>query len=254
TPVAAPPEPWKPRPPLSADELANLPDLLDGWRRDRLPARLLASVAGDAPDALPELVGGLGDGPFRLPRSEHAHWPTQPADGRLLALPCDNTVVLYDASTGAVVRILKGHKEVTSVGDFTADGKRFACGSRSGEIKVWDVATGEAVQSFKDDANHVWGTLFSPDGKQLVTVANQGDVKVWDAADSSKEPRKLGRHEGGATCLAFNAAGTRLATAGLDGRLRVWEWPSGEQPRTLDGLPSRIQTIAFSADGTLLAA
>src|SRR5262249_34484118 len=26
------------------------------------------------------------------------------------------------------------------------------------------------------------------------------------------------------------------------------------QPRTLEGLPSRIQTIAFSADGTLLAA
>jgi Protein kinase domain/WD domain, G-beta repeat len=253
-PVAAPPEAWKPRPPLSADELANLPDPLDGWRRDRSPAGLLASVAGGAQDGLPELVGVLGDGPFRLPQMAWAHWPTQSADGRLLALPCGNTVVLYDASTGAVVRILTGHKEPTSVGDFTADGKRFACGSSSGEIKVWDMATGEEVQSFPDAPNHIWGTLFSPDGKQLVTVAEQGDVKVWDAADSSKEPRKLGRHEGGATCLAFNAAGTRLATAGLDGLVRVWDWPPGEQPRTLDGLPNRIQTIAFSADGTLLAA
>src|SRR5262249_18469167 len=76
-PVTAQPEPWKPRPPLSADELANLPDPLDGWRRDRLPPDLLASVAGDAPGAMPELVGALGDGPFRLTRQEPAHWPTQ---------------------------------------------------------------------------------------------------------------------------------------------------------------------------------
>jgi WD40 repeat protein len=251
-PGAAPPEAWKPRPPLSADELANLPDPLDGWRRDRLPAGLLESVIGDAKDALPELVGVLGDGPFRLPRLEPTHWPTQSPDGRLLALPCGNTVVLYDAPTGAVVRTLKGHKAQAHVGDFTADGKRFACGAINGAVKVWDVATGKEELSFPDGANDVWGTAFSPDGKQIVTVASQGAVKVWDAADG-KELKTLGQHEGGATCLAFNAAGTRLVTAGLDGLVRVWDWPRGELLRALEGLPNRIQTIAFSADGTLLA-
>src|SRR5262249_17758996 len=119
------PQPWKPRPPLTADELAKLPDPLDRWRRDRGPASFLASGGGAAKDALPEVVGILGDGPFRLPRQEPTHWPTQSADGRLLALPCGKTVVLYDAATGAVVRILKGHTANTYAGDFTADGKRF---------------------------------------------------------------------------------------------------------------------------------
>src|SRR5262245_14444535 len=176
------PQPWKPRPPLTADELAKLPDPLDGMRRDRLPAGLLASVAGDAKDALRDLVGVLGDGPFRLPRQETTHWPTQTADGRLLALPCGKTVVLYDAATGAVVRILKGHTANTYAGDFTADGKRFACGSMNGAIRVWDVDTEEEKLSFQDGANHVWTTLFSPDGKQLVTGGEQGHVKVWDLA------------------------------------------------------------------------
>jgi WD40 repeat protein/serine/threonine protein kinase len=254
-PVAAPPEPWRPRPPLSADELAKLPDPLDGWRRDRLPTGLLASVAGDAKDGLPALVGVLGDGPFRLPRQEHTHWPTQTADGRLLALPCGNTVVLYDAATGAIVRVLKGHKDATFVGDFTPDGKRFACGAVNGAIRVWDVATGKEELSFQDGANEVWGTLFSPDGKQLVTVSNQGAVKVWNAAEG-KAPKTLGQpvaHKGGATCLAFNAAGTRLATAGLDCRVRVWDWPGGELLQTLEGHPDKIQDLAFSADGALLA-
>jgi len=195
----------------------------------------------------------LGNPPFLLPQKEPAHWPTQSPDGRLVALPCGYTVVLYDAATGAVVHILKGPMAQTHVGDFTADGKRFACGSMSGAIRVWDVATGEEELSFQDGANDVWGTAFSPDGKQLVTGAAQGPVKVWDAA-SGKAVKTLGRHEGGATFLAFNAAGTRLATAGLDGLVNVWDWPPGEKPRPLDGLPKRIQTIAFSADGTLLAA
>src|SRR5262245_4654702 len=154
------PQPWKPRPPLTADELAKLPDLLDRWRRDRLPASLLTTLTGEAKDALPELVGVLGDGPFRLPRQESVHWPTQSADGRLLALPCGKTVVLYDAPTGAVVDILKGHTANTYLGDFTADGKRFACGSYNGAIKVWDVATAKEQLSFQDGANHVWTTLF----------------------------------------------------------------------------------------------
>jgi WD40 repeat protein len=252
-PAADPPEAWKPRPPLTAGELAKLPDPLDGWRRDRSPTGLLASIAGDAPDGLPELVGVLWDGPFPLPRLKPTHWPTQSPDGRLVALPCGNTVVLYDAATGAVVRTLKGHTAQAHGGDFTADGKRFACGSLDGAIRVWDGATGkEEEPRFQDDANDVWGTLFSPDGKQLVTVDNQGAVKVWDTADS-KEGKPLGEHKGGATCLAFNAAGTLLATAGLDGQVKLWDWPPGKPPKALKGLPARIQTIAFSADGALLA-
>jgi WD40 repeat protein len=253
---AGQPQPWKPRPPLRADELEKLPDPLHGMRRDGLPAHLLTSVAGDANDALPELVGVLGDGPFRLPQREHTHWPTQSPDGRLLALPCGNTVVLYDASTGAVVRILKGHTHRTYVGDFSPDGKRFACGSTSGAIKVWDVDTGKETTpqpGFQDGENHVWGTLFSPDGKHIVTVGNQGAVKVWDAA-GGKDPKTLPQqHKDGATFLAFNAMGTRLATAGVDCKVRVWDWPSGNHLETLDEHTDMIQCLAFSADGALLA-
>src|SRR5262249_9903247 len=156
-------------------------------------------------------VGLLGDGPFRLPRAKPAHWPTQTADGRLLAMPCGDVVMLYDAATGAFVRVLKGHTAQAYVGDFTADGKRFACGSGDGFIRVWDVATGkEERQPFQDGKNWVWGTVFSPDGKQLVTVANNGAVKVRDLADG-KERKLRGQHDGGATFLAFNPAGTRLA-------------------------------------------
>jgi WD40 repeat protein/serine/threonine protein kinase len=255
-PPATQPESWKPRPPLTADELANLPDPLDGWRRDRVPENMLASAVGDAPGALPELVGVLGNPPFLLPQKEPAHWPTQSPDGRLVALPCGYTVVLYDAATGAVVHILKGPMAQTHVGDFTADGKRFACGATNGAIWVWDVDTGDEMFHFQDRGNDVWGTIFSPDGKSIVTAAAKGAVKVWDAADG-KELTTLGRqHNGGATFLAFNPAGTRLATAGVDKLVNVWDWPSGDHLKTLKtlkGHDEKIQDLAFSPDGALLA-
>jgi WD40 repeat protein len=255
-PPATQPESWKPRPPLTADELANLPDPLKGWRRDRVPESLLASVVGDAPGALPELVGVLGNPPFRLPQKEPAHWPTQSPDGRLVALPCGKTVVLYDAATGAVVHILKGHTAQTHVGDFSADGKRFACGATNGAIWVWDVDTGEKIRPFHDGANDVWGTIFSPDGKSIVTGAAQGAVKVWDAADGRYLKTLDRHHQGGATFLAFNPKGTRLATAGVDKLVQVWDWPSGDHLKTLitpKGHKEQIQDLAFNADGALLA-
>src|SRR5262249_45846570 len=58
-----------------------------------------------------------------------------------------------------------------------------------------------------------------------------------------------------------NAKGTRLATAGVDCRVRVWSWPGCDlltQP-PLEGHPDKdracggIQCLAFSADGSLLA-
>src|SRR5262249_49697334 len=149
----------------------------------------------------------------------------------------------------------KGHKNATFVGGFTADGKRFACGSANGVIKVWGVATGKVELSFQDGANDVWGTAFSRDGKQIVTVGSQGAVKGWNAADG-KALKTLGQpvaHEGGATFLAFNPAGTRLATAGVDRLVKVWEWPGGKLLQPLKGHKDMIQDLAFSADGALLA-
>lgn len=246
------PAPRKPTLPLSASLLAKLPDPLDGQRREAIPAALLSSVVGETNTAMPELIAVLGGGPFRLPQREQTHWPTPSPDGRLLALPCGKTVVLYDASTGAIVRILKGHADRTFVGDFTSDGKRFACGSVNGVVKVWNVATGNEELSFQDGTNDVWVTLFSRDGAHIVTAGVQGDVKVWDAA-SGGEPKTLGRHEGGATCLAFNRAGTRLASAGLDRLMRVWDWPEGKPLQSLEGHPEFIQCVTFNADDTLLA-
>src|SRR5262249_58089163 len=76
--------PWKPRPPLTLEELAKLPSPLDALKRAAM------GLPGDAP---PELLAVLGDhARFPLPAQTTAqlqatHWMAQTGDGRLLAVP-----------------------------------------------------------------------------------------------------------------------------------------------------------------------
>jgi hypothetical protein len=250
-PATAPP-PWQPRAPLTQEELARLPDPLDEWRREELPPGLLPPIRGDAKEAPPELIGLLGAGGFRLPYSGSTHWPAQTADGRLLALACGNTVVLYDAQTGGIVRILRGHTDRVYQGGFSGDGKRFACGAENGFVKVWDVASGKEEASGQDGANHVHTTLFSGDGKQLVSIDLRGAVKVWDAT-TGREVKTLGNHGSAFGALTFNPDHTRLASGGGDGLVRIWDWPKGDLRKTLEGHGEAVKRVAYSPDGTLLA-
>jgi WD40 repeat protein len=53
--------------------------------------------------------------------------------------------------------------------------------------------------------------------------------------------------------VAFSADGSRLATAGHDGTVRIWDPTSGEQLLVLHGHDAEVDSIAFSPDGSRLA-
>jgi WD40 repeat protein len=53
--------------------------------------------------------------------------------------------------------------------------------------------------------------------------------------------------------VAFSADGTRLASAGDDGTVRLWDPTSGEQLLVLRGHAGLVSSVAFSPDGSRLA-
>jgi WD40 repeat protein/serine/threonine protein kinase len=67
------------------------------------------------------------------------------------------------------------------------------------------------------------------------------------------DTRTLRGHEGGVFCLAYSPDGTRLATGGLDGIVRLWDTATGKVLADLRGHKGEVYAVAFHPDGRQIA-
>jgi WD40 repeat protein len=80
-------------------------------------------------------------------------------------------------------------------------------------------------------------------------------VRVWDL-ETAEEPLILQAHSDEVKALAFGPDGRFLATAGSDGRARVWDLAAAdplEAQYTFLGHKGTVEAVAFSPDATLVA-
>jgi WD40 repeat protein len=161
--------------------------------------------------------------------TEHQSWVngvTFSPDGRTLAsASSDNTVILRDADTLRVRRVLRPKAaELRSVA-FSPDGKLLAAGTRYGLVKVWDPTTGQELATIEGHAGDVWAVAFAPDSGTLASGDGDwnrpGDVRLWDTA-TWKERGKL-THSGEVLCLAFAPNKPLLAAGSWDKTVRLWD-------------------------------
>jgi WD40 repeat protein len=79
------------------------------------------------------------------------------------------------------------------------------------------VAAGGGAPGGGDDGGSV--------GRRAAAAGPDG-VLVWDPA-TGREVRRLRPDHGGVAALAFTADGRRLASAGADGTVLLWDVPAG---------------------------
>jgi Tol biopolymer transport system component len=141
---------------------------------------------------------------------------------------------------------------------FSPDGKSVAA-SGYHEVTLWKTADGSLDRRIQGLSERIYGIAYSADGKWLATASGDpgqyGLARLWAAEPSGevKPVRELGESQDVAFAVVFSPDGRKLATAGADRIVRVFETETGKLLTQIEDHADWIFDIAFSPDGKKLA-
>ncbi|KAJ5633196.1 hypothetical protein N7490_009535 [Penicillium lividum] len=174
-------------------------------------------------------------------------------DGRLLASGSwDNTVRLWDPTTGALQQTLEGHSSWVYSVAFSSNGQLLASGSRDKIIRLWDPTTGALLQTLEGHSSWVYSVVFSPSGRLLASGSWDNTVRLWDPATGALQ-HTLRDHSDSVNTVAFSPDSRLLASGSHDHTIKLWVPVTGVLQQTLEGHSEQVNSVAFSPDGRLLA-
>jgi len=165
-----------------------------------------------------------------------------------------------------VERQFVGHTNKIYAVAFSPDGNSLASSSQDGTVRIWDVASGKDLQTLaiNPDGTSTTAVAYSPDGKWLAATDETGRLLLLDTG--TWQPRlNLQAHQEGAWALAYSPDGRLIATGSDDHTARLWNAADGALLHTLgtpdcasqescgQGHTDKVQAVAFSPDGKLLA-
>ncbi|MBD2340169.1 ribosome assembly protein 4 [Calothrix sp. FACHB-156] len=188
-------------------------------------------------------------------------------DGQQLASGSDdNTIKLWDVSTGKVIQTLpplreatptesyidSGHQDsVTSIA-FSSDGKKLASGSEDKTIKLWDITTGKLLQTFSGHGDVIKTIALSSDGQKLASGSKDKTIKLWDVS-TGKLLQTFSGHGDVVNSVALSSDGQKLASGSKDKTIKLWDVSTGKLLQTLIVHRDAVNSVAFSPDGQHLA-
>jgi WD40 repeat protein/serine/threonine protein kinase len=182
-------------------------------------------------------------------------------------------VTIWDLTSNNPRYVLLGHRDYIQCVVFNPQGRMLASGSWDGTVRLWDTATGKENSVLKGFKGDVYDVAFNPRRMQVglpigslpigsllcACNFNRRDsddtprtARIWRVEtgmepatlhgylDGGMELATLKGHLGTVTSIAFSPRDNQLATAGLDGTVRVWELADSGDAKTVFQSPTHL--------------
>jgi WD40 repeat protein len=135
----------------------------------------------------------------------------------------EGNVKLWDLESASVVREIKADDDVIWSAAFSPDTRYLATASSDEVVTLWNLATGNQRAAFTGHTGGATDLSYLTDGVTLVVVDRSGMLHWWDAQTGRRLSDAWPAHPGTSWRLAVHPDGERFATAGDDGKVRVWD-------------------------------
>jgi serine/threonine protein kinase len=160
----------------------------------------------------------------------------------------DNTLRLWELTTGKCVRTFEGHTNIVNSVSISPDGRWALSGSEDKTLRLWELATGKCVHTLEGHTDTVLSVSISPDGCWALSASVDNTLRLWELA-TGKCVRTFEGHASMVTYVAFSPGG-RWALSGSDDKsLRLWELATGNCLRTFEGHTDIVLSVSISPDG-----
>ncbi|HEX5998602.1 MAG TPA: hypothetical protein VFZ16_04270, partial [Hyphomicrobiaceae bacterium] len=114
-------------------------------------------------------------------------------------------------------------------------------------LLVLGAAAVPAAAQLRGHGGPVRAVAVSPDGARAMTGSFDGTAILWSLPSSTAE-RVLRFHDSAVNAVAFLRDG-RMATAGEDARIAVWQPGAGRPGQVLEGHTAPVVGLAVAPDG-----
>jgi WD40 repeat protein len=171
-------------------------------------------------------------------------------DGRLLAAADGaGTIRLWTLPDGSPAGRLAGHTQWVTALAFSPDGRTLASASGDRTVRLWSVGTRAARATLRGHRSTVFSLAFTPDGATLLSGSADRTIRLWSVASGAAVGSIAGPTRE-IFALAVTPDGRTVLSGSSDG-LRFWSL-ADRQP--LGTSEAHVETLAVSADGTVVAA
>ncbi len=172
----------------------------------------------------------------------------------------DGTIYVWNLEQPEQPMLLKGHSDIIWTLAFSLDGKRLVSGAKDGTARVWDVESNQEIARLPiDEPCTPIGFVYSP-CDNIIAGSLENEIRFWCAEQFTKvrsiqQPVVCGQADPLAfsPCGQYLAGGTSRYGHGEDLAIWLWDVNTCELIHVFQGHNSRLESLAFSLDGTMLA-